>query len=307
MSIFETRGTNKYQNDNYLYKLIDKYRLSQQKENRKYDSFSDYTQPVVGLYRSGDLENEKNVRREEYLKALRFNFLVDDGVIYTPIVDQLDNFRLKTLPKNFYNNSLKTPQNQQENQLYALEFYSDLTSQGQSYEENWGVFNGGAWNIIKDNAEFFKENSLGFTDYSDNILTFASLEENNLIFSELEVLRGSGPSNLARNYYTYFNTNLWDLDQKVWISGESVKLVEKINTTKRYKIKLIATVLKLDEYLLTLEVITKNLIKKLLNYIFLEKNNSLDLNKNLIKYKQIIWVWKINTQLLLIWIIFSVF
>lgn len=307
MSIFETRGTNKYQNDNYLYKLIDKYRLSQQKENRKYDSFSDYTQPVVGLYRSGDLENEKNVRREEYLKALRFNFLVDDGVMYTPIVDQLDNFRLKTLPKNFHNNSLKTPQNQQENQLYALEFYSDLTSQGQNYEENWGVFNGGAWNIIKDNAEFFKENSLGFTDYSDNILTFASLEENNLIFSELEVLKGSGPANLARNYYTYFNTNLWDLDQKVWIPGESVKLAEKINITKRYKIKLIATVLKLDEYLLTLEVITKNLIKKLLNYIFLEKNNSLDLNKNLIKYKQIIWVWKINAQLLLIWIIFNVF
>lgn len=143
MSIFETRGTNKYQNDNYLYSLIDKYRLSQQKENRRYDTFSDYTQPVVGLYRSGDIENEKNVRREEYLKALRFNLLVDDKVVYTPIVDQLDNFRLKNLSKNFHNNSLKTPQNQQENQLYSLEFYADLTSQGQNYEENWGIFNGG--------------------------------------------------------------------------------------------------------------------------------------------------------------------
>lgn len=307
MSIFETRGTNKYQNDNYFYSLIDKYRLSQQKENRRYDTFSDYTQPVVGLYRSGDIENEKNVRREEYLKVLRFNFLVDDKVVYTPIVDQLDNFRLKTLSKNFHNNSLKTPQNQQENQLYSLEFYADLTSQGQNYEENWGVFNGGACNIIKDNTEFFKENSLGFSGYSDNILTFASLEENNLIFSELEILKGSGPANLARNYYTYFNTNVWDLDQKAYLLGDSIKLVEKTNSTKRYKIKLIATVLKLDEYLITLEVITKKLIKKLLNYIFLEKNNSLDLNKNLIKYKQIIWVWKINTQLLLIWIIFNAF
>jgi len=136
MSIFETRGTNKYQNDNYVYALVDKYRLSDQKKNRKYDAFSDYTQPIVSLYRSGDLENEKNVRREHYLKALRFNFLVDKEIINTPISDQFDNFKLKTLSQNFYNSSLKTPQNGQENQLYSLEFYSDLTSQGQNYEEN---------------------------------------------------------------------------------------------------------------------------------------------------------------------------
>ena len=307
MSIFETRGTNKYQNDNYVYALVDKYRLSDQKKNRKYDAFSDYTQPIVSLYRSGDLENEKNVRREHYLKALRFNFLVDKEIINTPISDQFDNFKLKTLSQNFYNSSLKTPQNGQENQLYSLEFYSDLTSQGQNYEENWGINNGGALNIIKDNAEFFKENSLGFTDYSDTKITIASLEENSLIFSELAVLKGTGPSNLARNYYTYFNANLWDLNEKENITNKYIEQNKKSNRMREHKIKIIAKVLALDKYIISINNAIEGLVKAVFDFIFLEKENNLDKNKNLIKYTQLIWVWKINIQLILIWIFFNIY
>lgn len=309
MSIFETRGTNKYQNDKYTFKLIDSYRLTHQKNNRRFDIFSDYTQPIVGLYRSGDIENEKNAKRENYLKTLRFNFLVNTNIVNTPIIDQLDNFRFKSLAKNFYNNSLKFPQNQQENQIYSLEFYSDVISQEQNYEENWGVFNGGVLNIIKDNSEFFNENMLGFTEYSENILTFANLEENNLIFSELGIARGTGPSNSTRNFYTYFSTNLWDIDDKIKVQTTKMftTLKPSINITRKNKIKILALILKLDKYLIAIESIVYKTIKKLFKYVFYKNNNSIDSNKNLIKYKQIISVWEVNVQLFLFWILFSIF
>ena len=294
-NIFETRGTNKYQNDNYFFDLVEKYRLGDLRSEKKYDSFDDYTNPIVNLIRSGDIDIEKNILRESHLSKYRFNLFKNKKVENTPAVDQLDNFRLAKLSKNFFNNSLTPPEGLQENQLYSLNYYTELNSQGLNYGEDWGIFDNVSTNIIKDSEEYYLDSPLGFAGHTGNNMTLASFEENILIFSEQEIVKGSGPSNPTRNYYTYFSTSPWDITENLAWNKKykeiSQKESKKINTFLQ----------KFDKIFMKVTEELEWVFIKIIQYIIKENNTEMEINKILIKFKLNTIVWKLNIKLIVLW------